>query len=131
MTNYHCAMTIQSNSAPSDVLTRTAVLPGHDAQQLHDLMYVTAVEAWRVEHPGTTMGDPVVVHWSFSPVETSSTPGTLATPACEPGAPVSQEALGAWLVENGYAEKRRGYGHVDGDTLAEALLGRFSITALD
>ncbi|WP_422758782.1 hypothetical protein [Paenarthrobacter sp. C1] len=34
-----------------------------------------------------------------------------------------QEALASWLVENGYAEARPGYGHIDGEQLAERLLG--------
>lgn len=32
------------------------------------------------------------------------------------------EKLARWLVERGFAEERSGYGHVDGERLAEALL---------
>ena len=32
------------------------------------------------------------------------------------------EQLATWLVDNGYAEERPGYGHIAGERLAEALL---------
>jgi hypothetical protein len=41
---------------------------------------------------------------------------------------ISVEALGDWLVDNGYAEAQRGYGHATGEEIAEALLSRFRIT---
>lgn len=36
--------------------------------------------------------------------------------------------LAVWLIEHGYAEEKRGYGHVSGEDLAEALLAAFVIT---
>jgi hypothetical protein len=36
--------------------------------------------------------------------------------------------LSLWLIEHGYAEEKRGYGHVTGEDLAEALLAAFVIT---
>lgn len=38
------------------------------------------------------------------------------------------DELADWLMDNGYAEDRRGYGHVTGDELAEALLAKYRIT---
>jgi hypothetical protein len=41
-----------------------------------------------------------------------------------------QESLGrlaAWLIDEGYAEEKPGYGHVTGMRLAEALLHRYEI----
>jgi hypothetical protein len=32
-----------------------------------------------------------------------------------------------WLLENGYAEEKPGYGHVAAEELAEALLNKFTI----
>lgn len=43
------------------------------------------------------------------------------------GATVDAETLAKWLVDNGYAEAKAGYGHVSGEDLAEALLARFMI----
>lgn len=42
---------------------------------------------------------------------------------------VTHEELSAWLVDQGYAEPRAGFGHVTGDDLATALLGRFDMHA--
>lgn len=39
--------------------------------------------------------------------------------------------LSGWLTLGGYAAVERGYGHVSGDDLAEALLERFSIVPRD
>lgn len=46
----------------------------------------------------------------------------------EPEPPVSVRYLADWLVHNGLAEAERGYGHVTGTDLAEALLARFLIS---
>jgi hypothetical protein len=40
---------------------------------------------------------------------------------------ISPEDLCHWLLENGYAEEERGYGHVTGADLAEALHKEFLI----
>lgn len=40
---------------------------------------------------------------------------------------VHPNVLARWLVLNGYAEDVRGYGHVTGDDLAEALLAHYDI----
>lgn len=42
-------------------------------------------------------------------------------------AEIHPNALARWLVLNGYAEDTRGYGHVTGEDLAEALLKKFII----
>lgn len=41
------------------------------------------------------------------------------------------EQLAEWLIEEGYAEEVSGYGHVDGETLAEALLDQFEMINKD
>jgi hypothetical protein len=130
MTEFHSVMTIQSfwNGEPKAAVTRAVVLNARDTQQAYDLMYVTTMEAWRVENSRTSMGTPAVMHWSCSP--------TAAEPADsrygnEDGTSVEADALAAWLIKKGFAEERRGYGHIDGETLAEALLARFSLTTRD
>lgn len=40
---------------------------------------------------------------------------------------VRRDELVAWLLEKGYAEERPGYGHVDAETLADALIARFDV----
>ncbi len=40
---------------------------------------------------------------------------------------VDRYRLITWLLENGYAEPERGYGHVSAEELAEALLEEFHI----
>lgn len=40
---------------------------------------------------------------------------------------IGAEELAAWLLENGFAEERRGYGHVSAEELAEALTDAFVI----
>lgn len=40
---------------------------------------------------------------------------------------VGHAELSRWLLVKGYAEERRGYGHVSADDLAEHLLERFDI----
>lgn len=40
-----------------------------------------------------------------------------------------RDELIAWLLDEGYAEQRPGYGHVTAEDLADALLERFEITA--
>ena len=40
---------------------------------------------------------------------------------------VSKEELASWLIRNGYAEPKRGYGHVSGDELAGELLAAFTV----
>ena len=45
------------------------------------------------------------------------------------GEEASSIHLATWLIENGYAEERPGYGHVDGLTLADALREQFDIAA--
>lgn len=140
MTEFHSAMTIQSfwNGEPSAAVTRAVVLNARDTQQAYDLMYVTVMEAWRVENSHISMGTPVVMLWSCSPVETTTEPSTEPSTERsdsrydgEGGTSVGADALAAWLVYNGYAEERRGYGHIDGKTLAEALLAHFSLTTRD
>jgi hypothetical protein len=49
------------------------------------------------------------------------------TDSCESGQRVEPHVLAGWLVAQGYAEEARGYGHVTGEDLAEALLSRFHI----
>lgn len=34
-----------------------------------------------------------------------------------------------WLLVNGFAEEKRGYGHVSAEDLADALINRFEIRA--
>lgn len=41
--------------------------------------------------------------------------------------PVKLEELKTWLLEKGFAEEESGFGHVDAETLAEALMDRFEI----
>jgi len=41
--------------------------------------------------------------------------------------PVRQQELVTWLLENGFAEEKPGYGHVDAETLAAALRERFDV----
>jgi hypothetical protein len=43
---------------------------------------------------------------------------------------LNRDELSAWLVNRGYAEQERGYGHVTGDDLADALLSEFFIRPL-
>jgi hypothetical protein len=40
---------------------------------------------------------------------------------------VRPELLAEWLLVNGFAEEKRGYGHVSAEDLAEALLETFEI----
>lgn len=40
---------------------------------------------------------------------------------------MSEAELAAWLIENGYAEEKSGYGHVSGAELAAALTAKFEI----
>ena len=40
---------------------------------------------------------------------------------------VRLELLAEWLLVNGFAEEKRGYGHVSAEDLAEALLERYEI----
>jgi hypothetical protein len=46
----------------------------------------------------------------------------------KPKVEVTNESLAAWLLDKGYAEPDAGYGHVDAETLAEALMSEFNIT---
>lgn len=46
----------------------------------------------------------------------------------DPERRVSLHYLAEWLVHNGLAEAERGYGHVSGIDLAEALLARFTLS---
>lgn len=41
---------------------------------------------------------------------------------------VTTEVLADWLIVNGLAEERRGYGHADGQEVAEKLLHRFAMS---
>lgn len=41
--------------------------------------------------------------------------------------PVKQVELVKWLLANGFAEEEPGFGHVDAETLAEALRARFDV----
>lgn len=41
--------------------------------------------------------------------------------------PIKLEELIQWLLENGFAEEKPGYGHVDAETLAQALINRFDV----
>jgi hypothetical protein len=40
---------------------------------------------------------------------------------------ITIEELCNWLLDNGYAEEKPGYGHVTGEELAEALLKQYTI----
>lgn len=40
---------------------------------------------------------------------------------------VAPSLLAEWLLVNGFAEEKRGYGHVSAEDLAEALLETFEI----
>lgn len=40
---------------------------------------------------------------------------------------LTAEELAAWLLDNGYAEEKPGYGHVTAEELAEALLKQFTM----
>lgn len=61
-------MTIQSfwNGEPSRAVTSTAYLTGETAAELYGKMQAKAIQWWHSENPGTTMGKPVVLHWSFT-----------------------------------------------------------------
>ncbi|RYZ13466.1 MAG: hypothetical protein EOO70_08595 [Myxococcaceae bacterium] len=39
----------------------------------------------------------------------------------------AQEQWKAWLLEEGFAEERPGFGHVDAETLASAIVGRLGL----
>ena len=41
---------------------------------------------------------------------------------------VTKEELSSWLIRNGYAEEKPGYGHVSGDELADELLSHYTIS---
>lgn len=41
--------------------------------------------------------------------------------------PVKLEELTNWLLTKGYAEEKPGYGHVDAETLAKALIEKFDV----
>ena len=41
---------------------------------------------------------------------------------------ITHEYLVQWLLDNGYAEERAGFGHVSADILSEALLSHFIMT---
>lgn len=38
-----------------------------------------------------------------------------------------RERIIKWLLDNGYAEEQRGYGHVSAEDLADALLAEFHV----
>lgn len=40
----------------------------------------------------------------------------------------TRQYLTRWLLDNGYAEPRAGFGHVSAEQLADALLGNFTLT---
>lgn len=37
------------------------------------------------------------------------------------------EEIAAWLLENGFAEEKSGYGHVSAEELATALVDKFDV----
>lgn len=41
--------------------------------------------------------------------------------------PVRVDELISWLLENGFAEEQSGFGHVDANELARALVEKFDI----
>jgi hypothetical protein len=41
--------------------------------------------------------------------------------------PIKQPELVKWLLDNGFAEEESGHGHVDAETLAQALITRFDV----
>ncbi len=44
---------------------------------------------------------------------------------------MDEATLAQWLIDNGCAEEKRGYGHICGEDLAEKLLEHFHITKRD
>ena len=69
MPEFHCVMTIQSiwNRQPSAAVTHTAVIAGETAAELYAKMSTETMQAWGRQNSGTSMGVPVVLHWSFTP----------------------------------------------------------------
>lgn len=41
--------------------------------------------------------------------------------------PIKQAELVKWLLDRGYAEEQPGYGHVDAEELAAALIAQFDL----
>lgn len=133
-TEYHCVMTIQSfwNGQPSAAITHTTYQRAESAAELYGIVHARTMEAWRKQNPQISMGTPVVMHWSFTPIPEPAAEPTAAEPTAASvvadGQEVSSADLAAWLMDNGYADERPGYGHADGLTLADALRGQFDIT---
>lgn len=41
--------------------------------------------------------------------------------------PIKVEELQKWLLDKGFAEEKPGYGHVDAEELAQALINDFDV----
>lgn len=70
-TEYHCVMTIQSiwNREPSAAVTYTTLVSGETARtaaELYRVVHAEAMDAWGKANYQTSMGKPVVLHWSFT-----------------------------------------------------------------
>lgn len=71
-TEFHCVMTIQSiwNRQPGAAVTYTTLVSGQTvrtAAELYAIVHAEALDAWGKTNYQTSLGEPVVLHWSFTP----------------------------------------------------------------